>query len=131
MSKEIADNDLESVSDRQIQGFTEALDCESILALEIWRKLHLDINEGPHELASLRSVVKQYKAMIDMTEDIISKVNALPNQEKDRSGNWDGEPSHFVLGIEYANAYQLAEKFKQNAFLWCGADAIPKLILMR
>lgn len=58
-------------------------------------------------------------------------VTFMKAEGKDQSGNWDGEPSYFVLGIEYTFACQLAERFRQNAFIWCGADAIPKLILMR
>jgi hypothetical protein len=28
-------------------------------------------------------------------------------------------------------AKQLAEAYKQNAFVWCGSDAVPELVLMR
>ena len=78
MSKEITNNELENVSDRQLHGLAETLGCKPSLVIEIWQKLNLDSNEDPHELASLRSVVKQYETMIDMTEEILSKTDALP-----------------------------------------------------
>ena len=73
-----------SVFDKQVSDLAQALGCKPGLVIEIWQKLHLDVNEDPHELASLKSIVKQYDTMIDMTEEILSKTDALPAQEKDR-----------------------------------------------
>ena len=45
-------------------------------------------------------------------------------------GQWR-EPSLLALGIEKAAAEALAVQFGQNAFVYCGPDATPELVLMR
>jgi len=44
---------------------------------------------------------------------------------------WPGESSVLVLGLALAAAKVLAQDFDQNAFVWSGADARPKLVLLR
>ena len=46
-------------------------------------------------------------------------------------GNWPAEPSFLVLGIDLAGAQALGRRFDQNAVIWCGADAIPQLVMLR
>lgn len=43
-------------------------------------------------------------------------------------GAWR-EPSLLVLGIDLVPARNLAQRFEQNGFVFCGEDAIPQLIL--
>jgi len=47
------------------------------------------------------------------------------------AGGWPEEPSFLVLGLPLETAKQLGRNYNQNAILWCGGDAIPKLILLR
>ncbi len=47
------------------------------------------------------------------------------------SGEWPGEPSFLVLGVDRSAAQALGSQFEQNAILWAAADAIPELILLR
>ncbi|CAN7490357.1 DUF3293 domain-containing protein [Caballeronia sp. LjRoot34] len=47
------------------------------------------------------------------------------------SGTWPGEPSFLVLGLILSDAKQLGVKHDQNAIVWCGADTVPQLILLR
>jgi hypothetical protein len=47
------------------------------------------------------------------------------------SGHWPGEPSFLVLGLPLDAAKQLGARHEQNAIVWCGADAVPQLILLR
>ncbi len=47
------------------------------------------------------------------------------------SGEWPGEPSFLVLGIALEAAKSLGNKYEQNAIVWCGADAVPQLVLLR
>jgi len=42
------------------------------------------------------------------------------------SGNWL-EPSLLVLGIALEQAQCLGRKYQQNAIIWCGSDAVPRL----
>lgn len=47
------------------------------------------------------------------------------------SNGWPGEPSYLVLGLARESACALGQQFEQNAIVWCGADAVPELILLR
>ncbi len=47
------------------------------------------------------------------------------------SGTWPGEPSFLVIGLILSDAKQLGVRHDQNAIVWCGADAVPQLILLR
>ncbi len=47
------------------------------------------------------------------------------------SGHWPGEPSVLVMGILIDDAQALGKRYEQNAIVWCGPDAVPKLVLLR
>ncbi|OTP76420.1 hypothetical protein PAMC26577_11050 [Caballeronia sordidicola] len=47
------------------------------------------------------------------------------------SGDWPGEPSFLVLGVSLDAAKEVGARYKQNAIVWCGDDAVPRLILLR
>jgi hypothetical protein len=47
------------------------------------------------------------------------------------SSEWPGEASFLVLGATLDIAKALGEKHGQNAIVWCGANAVPQLILLR
>jgi len=47
------------------------------------------------------------------------------------SGQWPGEPSFLILGLPLDTAKQLGARHEQNAIVWCGADSVPQLILLR
>ncbi len=47
------------------------------------------------------------------------------------SNNWPGEESFLVLGLNLEAAMTLGERFEQNAIVWCGADGVPQLIVLR
>lgn len=49
----------------------------------------------------------------------------------DPSGAWGAEKSFLVLGLDLETAEALGREFGQNAVVWFGADAIPRLILLR
>lgn len=59
------------------------------------------------------------------------KLCAIPGIGLDPSGEWEAEPSCLVLGISQAAARDIGNRFKQNAIVWAGPDAIPELILLR
>ncbi len=44
---------------------------------------------------------------------------------------WPGEPSFLVLNLSLEAAKALGVRHEQNAIIWCGADAVPQLILLR
>ena len=47
------------------------------------------------------------------------------------SGDWPPELSFFALGIDEGAARQLGRRFDQDAVVWAGADAVPRLLLLR
>jgi len=49
----------------------------------------------------------------------------------DPSGVWPAEKSFFAIGIDLDAARSLGARYKQDAIVWVGADAVPKLILLR
>lgn len=49
--------------------------------------------------------------------------------DPDRS--WPDEPSRLVFGIPLDEARTLGKRFAQNAMVWAGADAVPRLVLLR
>ena len=49
----------------------------------------------------------------------------------DPKGEWPDEASLLILGISFKDACALAAELGQNALLWNGADANPRLILLR
>ena len=48
-----------------------------------------------------------------------------------RSGDWPGEDSFLVLGLDLEAAKVLGTQLEQNGFVWSGADGVPQLILLR
>ena len=55
----------------------------------------------------------------------------LPGIGQHPSNEWPGEESFLVLGLTLEAAKSLGLRFEQNAFVWNGADAVPRLILLR
>jgi hypothetical protein len=50
---------------------------------------------------------------------------------EDPTGEWPGEPSWLTLGIDIETSKCLGAQYRQNAVLWAGSDAIPRLVLLR
>jgi hypothetical protein len=48
----------------------------------------------------------------------------------DPTGQWEGEESLLVLGVERAEAIGIGRAFGQNGILYSGADAVPRLVLL-
>ncbi len=44
---------------------------------------------------------------------------------------WPGEPSFLVLGLSLEAAKMLGRNHEQNAIVWCGADMVALLVLLR
>jgi hypothetical protein len=49
----------------------------------------------------------------------------------DPTGAWPEEKSFFALGIDEGTARQIGSRFGQDAVVWVGPDAIPRLLLLR
>lgn len=44
--------------------------------------------------------------------------------------DWPGEDSVLVLGLDQASATAVGQHWEQNAIVWCGADAVPQLLML-
>ena len=53
----------------------------------------------------------------------------LRGEGVDPGGEWPGEPSFLVLGLDEAAGVALARRFDQCAIVWNGADATPRLVM--
>lgn len=58
-------------------------------------------------------------------------LNFIAGEGKHPGGDWLGEPSFLVFGLSLESTRALGKMLDQNAIVWCGADAVPKLILLR
>ncbi|MEZ5595167.1 MAG: DUF3293 domain-containing protein [Pseudomonadales bacterium] len=50
---------------------------------------------------------------------------------EDPAGEWPGEASLLILGMNREEAADLGAQWGQNAVVWAGADATPELIFLR
>lgn len=57
-------------------------------------------------------------------------LHCLPGRGEDPAGQWPGEDSFLVLGIEKETACGLGRQFGQNAIVFCNSDAVPQLVLL-
>lgn len=50
---------------------------------------------------------------------------------EDPAGRWRPEPSYLVFGLRREDAKALGRSLAQNAIVWSGRDAVPRLVLLR
>ncbi len=56
---------------------------------------------------------------------------AIPAIGLDPAGEWQGEESFLVPGLDLDNAKSLGEQYAQNAILWADVEtAVPQLVLI-
>jgi hypothetical protein len=76
-----------------------------------------EVNRAAHE--SLRNFLKH------QAHPVIESVNTDP------TGKWPVEKSFLITGLSLNAARSLGQQLHQNAIVWIGNDAIPRLILLR
>ena len=57
-------------------------------------------------------------------------VTVIEGVGSDPAGKWR-EESYLALGIDAEAARELGRRFKQDAVVWIGKDAVPQLLLLR
>ncbi len=55
----------------------------------------------------------------------------LDGRGHDPEGHWPGEDSVLVWGMSESNARAWGQQWNQNAVVYCGADMVPQLMLLR
>lgn len=56
--------------------------------------------------------------------------NVIEGEGADPAGRWPAERSHLAFGIDADTARELGRRFKQDAVVWIGKDAVPQLLLL-
>ena len=66
-----------------------------------------------------------------LMEDLYKKsVMVLEGVGQDSKKEWPPEISVLVLGLTMGDARDIGKKFRQNAFVWADAGAVPRLVLL-
>ncbi|MDA1327189.1 MAG: DUF3293 domain-containing protein [Proteobacteria bacterium] len=65
------------------------------------------------------------------TELKASAIDVIEGAGADPTGAWPEEKSFFALGVDLEAARDLGIRYKQDAIVWAGADAIAQLVLLR
>lgn len=85
---------------------------------------------NPHgQILSDRLNAQQQQALV--AEISRRGLVAIPGIGVHPAGEWRGEASFLVPGLEREAAQELGRQFAQNAVVWSGADAVPELLLLR
>ncbi len=58
-------------------------------------------------------------------------LRAIEGAGEHPDNGWPAEPSFLVPGLPLAEARALGQTYQQNAVVWSGADAVPRLVLLR
>ncbi|WP_420464903.1 DUF3293 domain-containing protein [Panacagrimonas sp.] len=79
----------------------------------------------------LRTVAENRVAMMQLRGELRGRCARLLDAENSGAGGDWVEPSVLVLGIARIAALELGRRWGQNAILYAGADAVPRLELLR
>ena len=67
-----------------------------------------------------------------LAQDVVQRgLRAIDALGEHPSNGWPAEPSFLVPGLSLADARMLGAKYGQNAVVWSGEDAVPRLVLLR
>ena len=110
---------------------TEAYEATDFQVLEP-TEFTLNIGRFSDELSVETSDHENEDANLALMKKIVS-IGLVPKKGlgKDPSGEWRGEESVFVLGLDFDTTNALGREFQQNAAVWAGPDAVPQLLLLR
>ena len=82
---------------------------------------------NPRSEAAPRSINEAAMSRLERELDA-RHLRWLRGEGVDPGGEWPGEPSLLVLGLDHAAAIALGRMFEQNAVVCAAADAIPRLV---
>jgi hypothetical protein len=85
-------------------------------------------NPFSRELTDAENAVRQTDLAAELKRRGLSYLEGVGQHP---SGGWPGEPSFLALGLALEAAKSLGKDYEQNAIIWCGADAVPNLVLLR
>jgi hypothetical protein len=78
------------------------------------------------------SKAKNGMAQNRLVKDVRKKgFSFIPGVGEDPKGKWAGEASLLVLGLRLKEAKAIGNKYRQNAIVFAGKNAMPRLVLLR
>jgi hypothetical protein len=80
------------------------------------------------ELTDAENAVRQTELASELKRRSLSYLEGVGQHP---SGGWPGEPSFLALGLALEAAKSLGKAYEQNAVIWCGADGVPNLVLLK
>ena len=95
--------------------------CATACCITAWNPLGTDATPQQNEAAQ--------RELLHLLET--AKRRFLPASGADPNGSWGPEPGFLVFGVTCGEAIEMGNCFRQNALLWIGADAVPRLLLLR
>lgn len=75
-----------------------------------------------------KNVLAQKRLIKDVRKEGFS---FIPGVGEDPKGQWTSEASLLVLGLRLKEAKSLGKKYHQNAIVFAGQNAVPRLIVLR
>ena len=84
-------------------------------------------NPHSHKLDDAANTARQTELEKELTQ---RGLNFIEGEGRHPSNGW-AEPSYLVPGLLLDEAKELGRRYEQNALVWCGADAVPELVLLR
>jgi hypothetical protein len=85
-------------------------------------------NPYSRDIGETANAERQAKLHLELTRHNLPFLEGIG---KHPSGSWPAEPSYLVLSVSLEAAKTIGKKYEQNAIVWCGANTIPELILLR
>jgi hypothetical protein len=93
--------------------------------------LHRHADELYRRLDDLRDMQELIENAMQNDELAAQGKVLWPGVGQHPTNGWPGEPSYLVFGLTRSESVELALRLEQNATVWCGADAVPELLLLR
>lgn len=105
----------------ELQGLHRELQVRSSAFITAYHPYSVPVTDDENE-----------KAQQDLLNEITARgFKWLEGAGEDAQGEWPAEPSILVLGISQEEATSLASRFRQNGYVFCGSDGVPRLVLTR
>jgi hypothetical protein len=85
---------------------------------------------NPHSLAT--AAASNAERLARLAAELASRgLEPIDAIGMDPSGTWPGEPSFLAPGMSLTDTREMGVRYRQNAVVWSGSEATPRLILLR
>lgn len=82
--------------------------------------------------SSKRSMAENLRDHQALKQDLLARlIEPVEGEGAHPNGSWDAETSWLAPGLSLEEASEIGRAYGQDAILWSGPDAVPRLILLR